>query len=143
MADIFHEFPIKAPAGKVFDAVSTPAGLDAWWTKRSSGTPEIGAIYELWFGPEYDWRAFVCECVPGARFGLELASADADWMGTRVEFVLEEQQGVTLVRFGHTGWSSANEHFRVSSFCWAMYLRLLKRYIENGDVVAYEERLEV
>ncbi len=39
MADIFHHFLIKAPQQKVFDAVSTPKGLDVWWTKRSSGEP--------------------------------------------------------------------------------------------------------
>jgi uncharacterized protein YndB with AHSA1/START domain len=35
MADIFHHFPIKASSQKVFQAISTSAGLDAWWTKRS------------------------------------------------------------------------------------------------------------
>ncbi len=39
MADIFHHFLIKAPQQKVFDAMSTPKGLDVWWTKRSSGEP--------------------------------------------------------------------------------------------------------
>ena len=39
MADIFHHFPIKAPRGQVFRAVSSPAGLDTWWTKGSSGEP--------------------------------------------------------------------------------------------------------
>src|SRR5712692_8038883 len=39
MADILHQFPIKGSAQRVFDAVSRPAGLDAWWTKRSSGEP--------------------------------------------------------------------------------------------------------
>jgi uncharacterized protein YndB with AHSA1/START domain len=59
MADIIHHFPIKATPRKVFQAISTPAGLDAWWTKRSAGKPVEGAEYELWFGPEYDWRAVV------------------------------------------------------------------------------------
>src|SRR5262249_40396113 len=63
MADIFHDFLVKAPATKVFDAVSTPHGLDQWWTKRSSGEPKEGAEYELWFGPQYDWRAKVTKCV--------------------------------------------------------------------------------
>jgi hypothetical protein len=34
-------------------------------------------------------------------------------------------------------------HYRTSSFCWAMYLRLLKRYVEHGEVVPYEKRLDV
>ena len=37
--DILHDFPIKAPLDRVFQAVSTPEGLDRWWTKRSEGKP--------------------------------------------------------------------------------------------------------
>ena len=36
----------------------------------------------------------------------------------------------------------ANAHYRTSAFCWAMYLRLLKKYVETGEVVPYERRLE-
>lgn len=47
------------------------------------------------------------------------------------------------VLFYHTGWKEANAHYRISAFCWAMYLRLLKRYVESGERVRYEERLDV
>ena len=30
------------------------------------------------------------------------------------------------VRFHHCGWLTANEHFRISNHCWAMYLRILR-----------------
>lgn len=78
MADIFHDFPVKASSDLVFRAVSTPAGLDAWWTKRSSGEPAIGAEYELWFGPEYDWRAVVSRFVSNTEFELEMTRAQED-----------------------------------------------------------------
>lgn len=143
MADIFHYFPIKASASRVFQAVSTPAGLDTWWTKRSSGQPKEKAEYQLLFGPEYDWRAKVSKCVPGREFEIEITKADEDWLGTRVGFVLQEQDGVTQVHFHHTGWPKSNEHHRISCYCWAMYLRVLKRNIEFGEVVQYEDRLDV
>jgi hypothetical protein len=49
----------------------------------------------------------------------------------------------TQVRFAHTGWPEANEHYRISCYCWAMYLRVLKRHLEFGERVPYEKRLEV
>ena len=104
MPDIFHDFVIKAPAQKVFQAVSTPQGLDAWWTKRSSGEPKRGAEYELWFGPGFDWRAVVSRFVPAAEFELEMTKADEDWLGTRVAVDLEQKEGLTQVRFRHSGW---------------------------------------
>lgn len=140
MADISHDFPIKASPRQVFQAVSTPAGLDTWWTKRSSGEPTEGSEYNLWFGPEYDWRAVVSRYVPDSEFELELTSAHDDWRGTRVGFSLEAKDGVTQVRFHHSGWPEANDHYRGSCYCWAMYLRLLRRYLETGETVPYEDR---
>ena len=142
MADIFHDLRIAAPPSDVFRAVSTPGGLDAWWTKSSRGQPAEGQEYELWFGPDYDWRAQVTRCVPDSEFELEITRADQDWTGTRVGFHLSGQDEVTLVRFHHTGWPTPNEHWRVSSYCWAMYLRVLRVHLERGDVVPYERRLE-
>ncbi len=142
MPDIRHDFPINAPVRRVFEAVATPAGLDAWWTKRSAGVPSEGTEYELWFGPEHDWRGRVTRCVEASEFELEIVSADEDWTGTRVGFRLAPADGHTQVRFYHEGWPDGNEHYRISCFCWAMYLRILKRHLEYGESVPYEDRLD-
>ena len=143
MPDIFHHFPIKASQRSVFQAVSTPRGLDCWWTKTASGEPLEGSEYKLGFGPGYDWRAKVIRCLPDTSFELQLTQADVDWQNTRVGFALTEKDGVTDVSFHHLGWPEGNEHYRISCYCWAMYLRVLKRYLEFGEVVDYEQRLDV
>src|SRR5512143_1615194 len=143
MSDILHDLSIRAPVSRVFEAVSTPAGLDRWWTARAAGTPETGADYELWFGPEYAWRATVRRCVPDRVFELELTRSMPDWTGTLVTFMLTPSDVGTQLRFAHTGWPSASEHFRISTYCWAMYLRILRRDLEFGESVPYEQRLEV
>jgi uncharacterized protein YndB with AHSA1/START domain len=143
MADILHDLPIRAPVRRVFEAVSTPAGLDAWWADRSSGSPEAGATYDLGFGPDYQWTACVTRCAPDSEFELEFVHADDDWTGTRVGFHLEPRGDATWLRFSHTGWPSVNEHYRVSCNCWALYLRVLRRYLEHGETVPYEQRLDV
>lgn len=86
--------------------------------------------------------AVVSRYVPDREFELAIVTAHDDWRDTRVGFVLEEDAGVTRVRFHHCGWPQANEHYRVSCYCWAMYLRLLKRHVERGEVVPYEDRLD-
>ena len=136
MPDILYSFPIAAAAERVYAAVSTAEGLDAWWT-LAAGVD--GGSYALGFGPEYEWRAEVVEREP---FMLRMTGADDDWRGTVVGFRFSERDGVTWVEFSHTGWAEANAHYRVTAFCWAMYLRLLKRYCETGEVVGYAERLE-
>jgi len=142
MPDILQDFPVRAPREAVFRAVSEPAGLDAWWTVRSEGAPVVGRQYTLDFGPQYRWRARVRRAVAPELFELVLTDADEDWTGTVLAFELSESADGTRVRFSHTGWLAANEHYRVSCHCWAMYLRLLRRYLEHGEIVAYEQRLE-
>jgi uncharacterized protein YndB with AHSA1/START domain len=143
MADIFHELPIRAPIERVFHAISSPAGLDTWWTKTSSGRAAVDAAYELDFGPGYQWQARVTACTPDSAFELEFTRSDQDWDGTRVGFQLDSRNDRTWVRFHHTGWPSLNEHFRISNTCWASYLRVLRRSLEHGEQVPYEDRLDV
>ena len=143
MAEILHDFPIKVSPVRVFEAFATPAGLERWWTLRSAGTPKLGGEYTLHFGPEHDWRARVTRCIPGKEFELELTRATDDWVGSRVGVRLEGTRQGTQVRFSHTGWTEPSEHFRISSYCWAMYLRVLKRGLEFGEAVPYKDRLNV
>ena len=143
MSDILQDFPIKVLREQVYQAVSTPAGLDCWWTKKSAGSPIVGAEYELWFGPKYDWRAKVTRSVANREFELQIVRADDDWLETRMGFRLDGKGGKTWVRFYHTGWPSPNEHYRISCHCWALYLRVLRRNLEHGEFVPYEDRLDV
>lgn len=142
MHDILQDLPIRAPATQVYDALATPAGLDAWWTLACRGEPIVGAMYELGFGPEYQWRAVVRAAERARRFALELVVADSDWTGTLVSFTLTEREGATDVAFAHTGWQAANAHYRTTAHCWALYLRLLRRFIEQGERVTYAMRLD-
>jgi len=141
--DILHDFPIDTSVSRVFSAITSPAGLDQWWTKRSAGKPVQGSDYQLGFGPNYEWRAKVVRSVPDGAFELEMTDADADWIGTRIGFELQQMKESTQVRFHHTGWPTNNDHYRISCYCWAMYFRILKRHLEHGETVAYEDRLNV
>ena len=143
MPDIFHDFPIRSSRTAVFSAMTTPLGLDQWWTLESAGSSHAGSEYALGFGPGYDWRARVTRCEADSAFELEMTRADADWMGTRVGFQLESRGDSTWVRFYHSGWPLQNEHYRISCCCWAMYLRVLRRYLEHGELVPYEQRLDI
>jgi len=143
MADILQDFPINASRARVFEMFTTPRGLDAWWTLKSAGEPVEGSEYSLFFGPEYDWRAQVTKCVPDVEFELVMTRADADWTGSRVGVTLESRGDSTRVAFRHVGWPDANAHYRTSCHCWALYLRVLRRYLEFGESVPYHERLDV
>jgi len=143
MPDILSDLPIQAPLAAVFQAIATPEGLDRWWTRRATGTPILESEYELGFGSGVEWQARVTRCLPPTAFEVEITRAGADWIGTRVGFDLAHVDGVTQVRFHHIGWPHANQHYRASCYCWPMYLRILRRYLEHGESVPYERRLDV
>lgn len=141
MALVQHCLHINAPLKEVYHAVSTPEGLDAWWTLQCVGKPEENAHYRLYFGPGYDWKAEVSRCSDNC-FEMTIYTDDPEWNGTKVTFQMEENEKGTKLHFSHSGWPEASEHFRISSYCWALYLRLLKRFVEKGEVVPYELRNE-
>jgi uncharacterized protein YndB with AHSA1/START domain len=144
MYDIYHVFPIHVSAEKVYLGVATPAGIDQWWTKKSSGKPEAGSTWSLFFGPENDWKSVVTKNEPKREFEFLMTDADEEWLGTRIGFILDQHgPAKTELTFYHTGWPGQSENYKVSNFCWAMYLRILKKYLETGEQVPYERRLNV
>lgn len=143
MPDILQQLPIDAPIERVFAAISTPEGLDQWWTQSSIGVPEIGQRYQLNFTTDYQWAGVVVACDPPRSFAIELTDASADWVGTVVEFGLRPDGSSTILDFTHRGWPETSDHFRISAHCWACYLRILRRGLTHGEVVPYEDRLSV
>lgn len=142
MADIYHHFPVNGSVERVYDAISTPMGINIWWSRNAKGVAAPGNIYELDFGPGYIWQAQVSRCLPPFEFELTLTDADPEWVGTKIGFLLADKDDATQVSFYHSGWTEIGEHFRISNYCWAMYLRLMKRYVEFGETVAYQDRLD-
>lgn len=143
MADINHTFTIKAPLTAVFNGITTPNGLDTWWTRTSEGNPIVGTTYHLDFGEGYQWEAIVTKSKLNKLFELQMSKADKEWTNTKIGFSLFSKNDVTEVKFYHKGWHNKSENFKFSSYCWAMYLRILKRHIEHGEKVPYEKRLAV
>lgn len=139
--EIAQQLTIKAEMHDVYDALTTPRGLDAWWTTGSEGSASAGAVYTFEFN-DIRWKAEVVD-VASDLFRLRFLEADDDWRGTILEFQLRCTGEHTVVGFTHRGWREPNEHFRVSAHCWARYLRLLARYVEYGEIVPYEQRLHV
>jgi uncharacterized protein YndB with AHSA1/START domain len=142
-ADIRFDFPVLAPVSAVYAAVSSAQGLNAWWTLTAEGEPRAGSSYSLHFGPAYEWRAEVERVTPDREIVFRMTDASADWLDSRVSISLAQRDAHTWVQFAHVGWTETSDHFRVTAFCWAMYLRLLRRYVESGEIIPYDQRLDV
>lgn len=140
MPDIYHNIPINSDPEWVFACVSTPDGLSRWWSIGGTGLAGVGNEFEFDFGPEYQWKAVVEKFEPKELFSIRMTDADPDWIGTVITFELEESESGTMLKFEHVGWPEDNPHYRTSSYCWAMYLRCMKNYLEKGVELPYEQR---
>jgi len=138
--DICHDLLIQASPEVVYRAISEPVRLVQWWPLECSGTPREGEEYRFYFGPAYDWSAAVIEAIPQRTLEFRMVRSDEDWAPTRFGFELEPRGEATWVRFRHSGWREQNEHFRHSSFCWAILLKGLKDLVERGVVIPFAER---
>ena len=138
--DIYHDLFIQKDRETIFRAVSDPDELIRWWPLECAGQPLAGNMYRFYFGPEYDWEAIVLNVVPGKHIAYRMTRSDDDWDQTVFAFDLEDREGGTWVSFYHKGWPLCNEHFKRSSFCWALLLQGLKNLVEKGIVVPFAER---
>jgi len=132
MFGIYHNLTIEISKEKVFKAITSAEGLNKWWTKKAVGEPKVGAEYQFWFDPKHDWRAIVLHCIPGQSIHYEMIQSDKDWDSTQLRFELSVMETGTAIQFEHVGWRSVNDHFRRTSFCWAIYLNTLKQYLEGS-----------
>lgn len=143
MPDILIQLRINTPASRIFHSFSDPDGLSAWWTQHALANPKVGGIYDFFFGPDYEWKGEVTLLREDEAIEWRMIKASPDWVGTKVGVSLKSGADHTLVDFYHTGWKEASDHFRISSYCWAIYLRCLKANVEKGIVTHYEDRLMV
>ena len=137
---IYHDLMIIASLEKVFEAVTEPEHLVNWWPLKCSGRPEMGAEYNFYFTPEYDWLGRVIEYSQNRSFHIKMTKSDADWDPTSFGFDLEAIDENVQLNFWHVGWPECNADFKRSSFCWAMLLNGLNNYLEKGVIVPFEER---
>ncbi|MDO1501557.1 SRPBCC domain-containing protein [Winogradskyella maritima] len=137
---IYQDLVVKTNKPNVFEAISNPTILEKWWPLKCSGQPEVGATYNFNFTDEYDWYAVVASCKTNDHIHYKMTKSDVDWNPTTFGFDLETHKHGTQLKFWHKDWPECNDHFKHSSFCWALLLKGLKDYLEKGIVIPFEER---
>jgi uncharacterized protein YndB with AHSA1/START domain len=137
---IYHNFIIEAAPEKVFKAVTDPRLFENWWPLRCTGTPAMGEEYNFVFEEPYNWVAAISKFELNRSVYYKMTKSDPDWDPTTFGFELKEHEKGTYLAFFHKDWPQANDHMKYSSFCWAMLLNGLKNYLENGQIIPFEQR---
>lgn len=138
---IVEEIAIKAPAERIFDALTDPATRVKWWgLKGRFETTDMES--DLRPGGRWMMRGTGMNGKPFKVIGIyrtvERPHALAftwlpDWdeaaTETLVQFDLREHDGITTVRLTHSGFASAGSRARHQG--WPQILSWLKGYAES------------
>jgi uncharacterized protein YndB with AHSA1/START domain len=137
---IVHSAYLNVPRERVYAALTTSSGWDAWFTRGAQVDPtQGGRIILRWrnFGPDHmtvEDSGVVTEVVPGQRFAFQWRVGDS---ATTVAFDITERGGGTVVRVSETGYTQSDGDLKALIGCatgWAEALTLLKFYLEHGVV---------
>jgi uncharacterized protein YndB with AHSA1/START domain len=134
MDTICLEVWINAESGRVFQALTTKDGLEAWWGKVLSAEPRVGHVVEFDHGLGDPMRMEITELVPNERLAWKCVSAFSDpsnpaseWFGQTLVFELEPRHGVellgvehdvTILRFQNGGWPAEARWYGFCNAAW-------------------------
>lgn len=140
MADIRHRVGISAPITDVYQALRTPEGIAAWWTRDVSGDSTVGGKFAVSFGQPTPSAVFeLAELDSPSRVVWRCIEGPSGWVGTSISFDLRTQDGETVVVFTHAGWPKPVEFMHHCSTSWAYYLISLKHALSGGRGTPWPE----
>ena len=139
---IVHEITMKAPADRIFEALTNPDERLKWWW-RSEGRFQITHVEsDLRPGGKWVMRGIGVGAKPLTIAGeyriverprLLVFTWLPDWQEDRTETLvrwdLEEKNGMTTVRLTHSGFTS--ESSRATYRGWPQILGGLQAYVEQ------------
>ncbi|HZQ37331.1 MAG TPA: SRPBCC domain-containing protein [Dehalococcoidia bacterium] len=130
--DILHSVPIKTTPEHLFEAITTEAGLAAWWTPDTSAEPRVGGLNTFGFGPGLSATFRVDVLEPQRHVAWSAMKTPPIWEGTGISFSIAPGDGAVALRFSHTGYANDEPSFGLYNYLWAQYIRSLKLLLETG-----------
>lgn len=134
MPDMHHQIQIAAPPEKVFEALTTQAGLQSWWTSDTVTEPRPGGSAQFGFhNRSVIFRMHIQELTPSKKVVWECLGDDEAWKGTRLTWDLSADDGATVLHFAHANWRSGEGYFAVCNSTWGELMYRLKNYVEGRN----------
>lgn len=127
MVNILHRVGIAATPDRVFEALATLAGVQAWWISTATGDAAQGGVIDFGF---CDMQ--VKHADANSLVHWRCTRGPDEWVGTDVIFRLEWKDNQTFVLFQHANWREAIEFTHHCSTKWATFLLSLRDHLEHG-----------
>ena len=131
MVDILHKIGVKSSPDDVYEALTTRDGLAGWWTEDTKGQTDVGGVLEFRF-EQGGFDMEVLELEPAKHVQWLVTDGPEEWIGTHVDWELNQDGDYTIVLFKHEGWKEPVDFMHHCSTKWATFLMSLKQLVETG-----------
>jgi uncharacterized protein YndB with AHSA1/START domain len=125
---------VEAPPDALFEAVTTPSGLSAWWTP-AAGSGDTGGELQFFMSAPDPLLVHVDEATrpTSVRWTVTECSFEPDWVGTRPTFTITPVEGgASELEFRHHGLTTELECIEMCTRGWDHYLASLRTYVHTG-----------
>jgi len=144
MVDILHRVGIKSPStADTYNALTAIDGLSNWWTNETTGESKVGETVRFRFGDNGFFEMKVVALDPGKRVLWQVVDGPQEWIGTKVDFELKQEDDFTIVLFKHQGWKEPIEFMHHCSTKWGTFLLSLKSLVETGKGSPYPNDVRI
>jgi len=135
MPDFVLETNVTAPPERVFQALTEPSELTAWWTPEIVAEPRAGTLLQASFrGGAFVIVVEVAALTPARQVEwIPRRGAPPQWQGTRITWALSPSAGGTRLVFAQRGFTAAGPDGALpGAGGWTFYCASLKDYLETG-----------
>lgn len=138
MSEINHDLTINAQSETIYHALTTPEGLQAWFTAHVKGSGKVGTNWDLDFTnqPFFSWQILTAE---KSHIAWKCLQGPGNASGTEVEFTLAPDANKTILTISHRGWTAGDPKFTKCVDIWRTLMNCLQHYCETGKAApAYQ-----
>jgi uncharacterized protein YndB with AHSA1/START domain len=132
MAELRHLVRINATPDRVYAAVGTQAGMRSWWTADTRMDETVGGKAEFGFEKgQTVFRMTIDKLDPGRCVIMRCHGDQPEWNGTTLTWDIIEDDGMTVLRFVHSGWREVTDFCTGCNSMWGNLMYRLKDSVEG------------
>ena len=137
MADIMHQVVINAPAKKVYQLLSGKDGLQQWLTAEEGwkiqGDQNVGGVLRFNLNDGFhEMKVIIADRDKQLRW--ECVQGHPEWLGTTVDFFIEDNVKKCTLQFSHNGWQERTAFFQECDQAWKNYVSAIKVVAESNSL---------
>ena len=134
METIHHHININTSANNIYALVATKVGIQKWlraeegWTIK--GSEELGGTILFYLHNDHHEMKMM-KLEPDSLVSWQCTVGPPEWLGTRVDFLIDAKDDGCILQFTHEGWADRTAFFEECDKAWGEYVAEIKRVAER------------